>query len=86
MQYFNHILYQLHLAGMGEYAIRDLNDKINKLMREKRHWERQIKAIGGPNYTKHRQTFDAEGKTVPGDDGEYRYINYISIFCYTVLF
>ena len=33
-------------AGLGEYAIRDLNDAINKLIRDKGHWERQIKALG----------------------------------------
>jgi hypothetical protein len=30
--------------------LRDLNDEINKLIREKRHWERQIKSLGGPSY------------------------------------
>ena len=37
-------------AGMGEHAIRDLNDQINKLMREKWHWNNRIKELGGPNY------------------------------------
>mmetsp|Transcript_18245 Transcript_18245/g.37012 ORF Transcript_18245/g.37012 Transcript_18245/m.37012 type:complete len:137 (-) Transcript_18245:6-416(-) len=36
--------------GMGEHAIRDLNDSINKLMREKYHWNRRIVELGGPNY------------------------------------
>ena len=26
-------------AGLGEFRIRDLNDHINKLLREKKHWE-----------------------------------------------
>ena len=38
------------LAGLGEHAIRDLNDEINKLMREKRHWQRRIVELGGTNY------------------------------------
>lgn len=38
------------LGSLGEHKIRDLNDKINKLLREKRHWERQIKSLGGPDY------------------------------------
>eukprot|EP00965_Chrysotila_dentata_P244988 6206290-Pleurochrysis_carterae.AAC.2 len=29
--------------GLEEHRVRDLNDAINKLMREKGHWERQIK-------------------------------------------
>ncbi len=57
---------------MGEYAVRDLNDKINKLLREKGHWERQIKSLGGANYSNSSQAFNAEGKSIPGDDGEYK--------------
>ena len=38
------------LAGLGEFRIRDLNDEINKLLREKRHWEERIKELGGPDY------------------------------------
>lgn len=37
-------------AGLGEARLRDLNDGINKLLREKVHWERQIRALGGPDY------------------------------------
>lgn len=35
---------------MGEFRIRDLNDEINKLLREKRHWEERIIELGGPDY------------------------------------
>lgn len=35
---------------MGEFRIRDLNDEINKLLREKGHWEYRIKELGGPDY------------------------------------
>lgn len=38
------------LAGLGEFRIRDLNDEINKLLREKGHWEVRIKELGGPDY------------------------------------
>ncbi len=38
------------VAGLGEFRIRDLNDEINKLLREKRHWEARIKELGGPDY------------------------------------
>ena len=29
---------QIQNAGLGEFRIRDLNDEINKLIREKGHW------------------------------------------------
>lgn len=52
-------------AGLGEFKIRDMNDHINKLLREKRHWERRIIDLGGPNYFKAPSTkFD--GEDVPG--------------------
>lgn len=41
---------QIQNAGLGEFRIRDLNDEINKLLREKRHWENQISNLGGPHY------------------------------------
>ena len=37
-------------AGLGEFRIRDLNDEINKLLREKRHWEERIIELGGTDY------------------------------------
>lgn len=45
--------------------IRDLNDEINKLIREKGHWERRIVQLGGPDYAKNApKTTDAEGNEV----------------------
>ena len=38
------------VAGLGEFRIRDLNDEINKLIREKNHWQDRIKELGGPDY------------------------------------
>jgi pre-mRNA-splicing factor ISY1 len=32
-------------ATLGEHAIRELNDQINKLIREKKHWETQVSAM-----------------------------------------
>jgi len=37
-------------AALGDYQIRDLNDEINKLLREKGAWEYRIRELGGPNY------------------------------------
>jgi pre-mRNA-splicing factor ISY1 len=41
---------EIQNASLGEYRIRELNDQINKLLREKGHWERRIIELGGPDY------------------------------------
>ena len=51
---------------MGDYELRDLNDEINKLLREKRHWENQIVALGGANYRRNVAMLDDDGKEVLG--------------------
>ena len=38
-------------AGLGEFRIRDLNDHINKLLREKKHWENRLRELGGKSYS-----------------------------------
>ena len=64
---------QIQNPGLGEFRIRDLNDEINKLLREKGHWERRIMELGGPKYRlKGRHIFDKDGKEVPGARG-YKY-------------
>ncbi|ODN01482.1 Pre-mRNA-splicing factor ISY1 [Orchesella cincta] len=64
---------QIQNAGLGEFKLRDLNDEINKLLREKSHWERRIRQLGGPDYAKHGpRMLDNEGKEVPGTRG-YKY-------------
>lgn len=51
--------------GLGEHRIRDLNDEINKLIREKGHWEARILELGGPNYAKTAPKLtDENGKEV----------------------
>ncbi|XP_009603049.1 uncharacterized protein LOC107813591 [Nicotiana tabacum] len=70
---------EIQNEGLGEHRLRDLNDEINKLIREKGHWERRIIELGGPNYTKHSAKMtDLEGNIVdvpnPGGRGPgYRY-------------
>jgi len=53
--------------------LRDLNDSINKLLREKRHWENRIRELGGIH---HRRTgaprVDSSGREVVGSRG-YKY-------------
>ncbi|XP_077058764.1 pre-mRNA-splicing factor ISY1 homolog isoform X2 [Siphateles boraxobius] len=64
---------QIQNAGLGEFKIRDLNDEINKLLREKGHWEVRIKELGGPDYRRvGPRMLDHEGKEVPGNRG-YKY-------------
>lgn len=64
---------QIQNAGLGEFKIRDLNDEINKLIREKGHWEVRIKELGGPDYGRiGPKMLDHEGKEVPGNRG-YKY-------------
>ncbi|XP_057950648.1 uncharacterized protein LOC131145525 [Malania oleifera] len=70
---------EIQNEGLGEHHLRDLNDEINKLIREKFHWERRIVELGGPNYTKHAPKMtDLEGNIVdvPNPSGRgpgYRY-------------
>ncbi|XP_028763679.1 pre-mRNA-splicing factor ISY1 homolog [Neltuma alba] len=70
---------EIQNEGLGEHRLRDLNDEINKLIREKGHWERRIVELGGPNYAKHSAKMtDLEGNIVdvpnPGGRGPgYRY-------------
>ena len=60
-------------AGLGEFKIRALNDQINKLLNEKRAWDRRIKELGGPDYAKlERKMYDRDGMELPGSGG-YKY-------------
>ncbi|PVV02390.1 hypothetical protein BB560_003162 [Smittium megazygosporum] len=64
---------RIHDGSLPENEIRDLNDQINKLLREKGHWENRIKEIGGPDYKKiGPKLLDEEGKELPGNKG-YKY-------------
>eukprot|EP00877_Chromochloris_zofingiensis_P010351 jgi/Chrzof1/556/Cz01g20100.t1 len=68
---------EIQNAGLGEHRIRDLNDEINKLIREKGHWERRIVEFGGPDYAKTAPKItDSEGNEMAeasGRGGGYRY-------------
>jgi pre-mRNA-splicing factor ISY1 len=60
-------------ATLTNYEIRDLNDEINQLLKEKRHWESQIVALGGANYKRATMAMvDEAGREVPGTRG-YKY-------------
>lgn len=52
--------------------IRDLNDEINKLIREKGHWERRIVELGGPDYAKAAPAVtDSKGQQVADLTGKH---------------
>ena len=60
-------------ASLGEYKIRELNDEINKLFREKGHWEDRIKELGGPDHKKLApKVIDSQGYEIAGTGG-YKY-------------
>jgi hypothetical protein len=60
---------QICTAGLTDYEVRDLNDDINKLIREKCHWENQIITLGGANYRRNVAMLDDDGQEVPGTKG-----------------
>ena len=65
-------------ASLGEHRIRDLNDEINNLLKEKEKWEDRIRELGGPDYKTAAQALvksvggEADGVELPGADG-YKY-------------
>ncbi|SPO00073.1 related to pre-mRNA splicing factor [Cephalotrichum gorgonifer] len=60
--------------ALSDYQIRDLNDEINKLMREKHMWEVQIRNLGGPNYMRAvAKMYDDQGREMPGRGKGYKY-------------
>ncbi|EDQ89646.1 uncharacterized protein MONBRDRAFT_32310 [Monosiga brevicollis MX1] len=70
---FSQGLQKIQNAGLGEYRLRDLNDELNRLLREKKHWEYRIVELGGADYTQTNQRFlDSEGRMVQGNFG-YKY-------------
>jgi hypothetical protein len=63
---------EIQNAALGEHKIRDLNDEINKLLREKGHWEDRVKQLGGADYKKIApKIIDAEGAELPGISSEF---------------
>lgn len=43
-----------------------MNDEINRKLREKHHWDKQILALGGPNYLSRQTPAELDGKSLPG--------------------
>jgi pre-mRNA-splicing factor ISY1 len=43
-------------ASLGEFKIRDLNDEINKLLKQKHFWEVRIRELGGGDIIKSKSS------------------------------
>lgn len=59
--------------ALGEHTIRDLNDEINKKFREKFHWNKRIKALGGLDFNAIERQRQIEEGDVRQGPGGYRY-------------
>ena len=60
--------------ALSDYQIRDINDELNKLFREKWQWEVRIRELGGPNYMRGGgRVVDEEGNVIEGGSKGYRY-------------
>ncbi|KAF2766614.1 Isy1-like splicing factor, partial [Teratosphaeria nubilosa] len=60
--------------ALSDYQIRDLNDELNKLFREKWQWEVRIRELGGPNYMRGGgRVVDDAGRVVEGGGRGYKY-------------
>lgn len=64
---------EIQNAGLGEHRIRDLNDEINKLIRERFHWERRIRELNGPDMSRSGTAMTRDGKTARGGRRGYQY-------------
>jgi pre-mRNA-splicing factor ISY1 len=60
--------------ALSDFQLRDLNDELNRLFREKWQWEKRIRELGGPNYMRGGgKVVDAEGRVIEGGGKGYRY-------------
>lgn len=60
--------------ALSDFQVRDVNDELNKLFREKWQWEKRIRELGGPNYMRGGgRMVDDEGRVVEGGGKGYRY-------------
>ncbi len=60
-------------ASLGEHKIRDLNDDMNKLLREKYAWEKRILELNGPDYRNRGKMYDRDNAIGVGS-GVNRYM------------
>ena len=62
---------EIQNSSLGEYRLRELNDEINKVVRVRGHWNRQIKFLGGPDHALSGSKED--GGVRPRGGGGYAY-------------
>ena len=60
--------------ALSDFQIRDINDELNRLFKEKWQWEMRIREMGGPNYMRGGgRVVDEEGREIQGGGKGYRY-------------
>lgn len=60
--------------ALSDFQIRDVNDELNRLFKEKWSWEVRIRELGGPNYMRGgAKMLDDEGRVIEGGGKGYRY-------------
>ncbi|CDK25078.1 unnamed protein product [Kuraishia capsulata CBS 1993] len=62
---------RIHDPLLSDYQIRDLNDELNKLMKEKAAWEYRILDLGGPDFISYSKRH--QGGTYEKDSTGYKY-------------
>ena len=71
------LIAKIQNPGLGEHVIRDTNDEINKKMREKHHWNKRIKELGGQDFYQQELKQQLENATTGENailgSGGYRY-------------
>lgn len=63
---------RIHDPGLNEGQVREVNDSINNLFKEKWQWEKRMAELGGPDYTKMAESNKIFSKEIPGIRG-YKY-------------
>jgi len=67
------------VASLGEFKIRELNDLINKAIRERSYWDHKVRDLGGNvSLSSGIQLLEADGRELPGIRGFL--MNFFSIF------
>ncbi|ORM41566.1 Pre-mRNA-splicing factor ISY1 -like protein [Babesia sp. Xinjiang] len=61
-------------ASLGEFAIRDLNDEINRLIGLRKRWDERVIELGGPDYRALSSSIEnAHGAELKVGGGGYKY-------------
>jgi pre-mRNA-splicing factor ISY1 len=68
----NNLVTRIQHPGLNEEQLREMNDEINELLREKKRWEYRIKELGGRNYLQASKLVDNQGNLI-SDTRDYKY-------------